>query len=95
MKREAEDVLIGVVTARATGSPPDSPRAMDAVEAHRQHLTRWFYDCPPEMHVGLGEMFVADARFRAYYDAHGAGLAEYIQEAIVANAERQTSSTTP
>jgi DNA-binding transcriptional MerR regulator len=95
MKREAEDVLMGVVSARATGSPSDSPQAMDAVEAHRQHVTRWFYHCPPEMHVGLGEMFVADSRFRAYYDAHGVGLAEYVQEAIVANAERQTSSTSP
>jgi hypothetical protein len=38
------------------------------------------------MHVGLAEMYVADARFKAHYDERAPGLAEYVAEAIRANA---------
>jgi hypothetical protein len=40
------------------------------------------------MHVHLGEMYVADARFTAYYDTHREGLAAWFCEAIRANANR-------
>ena len=42
---------------------------MDLAEEHRLHIRKWFYDCPYEMHTGLGEMYVADERFTAFYDA--------------------------
>lgn len=32
--------------------------------------------------LGLGEMYVADPRFRGNYDVHGEGAAEYILEAF-------------
>jgi hypothetical protein len=51
-------------------------------------LARWFYDCPPRMHRGLAEMYVADARFAKHYDDVAAGLAQYVHDAIVANAMR-------
>ena len=30
------------------------------VEQHRAHIDRWFYPCSHEIHVGLGEMYVAE-----------------------------------
>ncbi|MFG2311420.1 MerR family transcriptional regulator [Streptomyces sp. NPDC048566] len=72
----------------AAGAPPDGERAMDLAEEHRQHITRWFYDCTHEIHQGLGGMYVADERFRAFYDAVRPGLAEHLREAIAANAAR-------
>jgi MerR family transcriptional regulator, thiopeptide resistance regulator len=77
------------VAAMDAGLPASHPRAMDAAERHRQHITRWFYDCSFEIHVGLGEMYVADPRFAANYEPLRTGLAAYIRDAIRANAARR------
>jgi DNA-binding transcriptional MerR regulator len=71
-----------------SGVPSNSIAAMDAAEEHRQHLTRWFYQCPKAMHKGLGEMYVADPRFTATFEKIKTGLAQYACEAFVANAAR-------
>lgn len=81
IERRLADVYGGGAAAR-------SAEALDAVEAHRQHIGRWFYDCSCEMHRALGEMYVADERFTAHYDALAPGLAPYVRDATVANAER-------
>jgi hypothetical protein len=61
---------------------------MAVAEAHRRHISRWFYDCPPSMHRGLGDMYAADPRFTAHYEQRAAGLAEYVRDAVHANADR-------
>ncbi len=61
---------------------------MDAAEAHRQQITRWFYDCSHEIHRGLGDMYVQDPRFTATYEGTAPGLAAYVRDAIHANAAR-------
>jgi hypothetical protein len=61
---------------------------MDLAEAHRRYLSRWFYDCGYDMHRGLAEMYVADERFTNLYDSVAPGLAQYVHDAIIANAER-------
>ncbi|MFF2384926.1 MerR family transcriptional regulator [Streptomyces sp. NPDC058108] len=70
------------------GETPDGERAMDLAEEHRLHITRWFYACSYEMHRGLGEMYVADERFKEFYDSMRPGLAGHLKEAIAANAAR-------
>ncbi len=60
---------------------------MAAAEAHRQHISRWYYDCSHEIHRGLGEMYVSDESFRANYDVLAPGLSEFIRDAARANAE--------
>ena len=56
---------------------------------HREHISRWFYDCSPEMQRGLAEMYVADDRFRQYYDDRAQGLAQWVHDAVLAEAGRQ------
>ncbi|MGW2046706.1 MerR family transcriptional regulator [Streptomyces sp. NPDC001858] len=73
------------------GEPPTGDRAMDLAEAHRQHLCTWFYDASYTFHQSLGDMYVSDERFKAYYDSTRAGLAEHLNAAIKANAARHTS----
>lgn len=85
----------GAVTARlaaalAAGLPADSVEAMDAAEAHRQHITSSYYDCGYDIHVGLAQMYVADERFTKTYDDVAPGLAQYVHDAIMANAARAT-----
>ncbi|WP_328910892.1 MerR family transcriptional regulator [Streptomyces sp. NBC_00234] len=71
------------------GEPATGERAMDLAEAHRQHITTWFYECTLTIHRGLGEMYVSDPQFRAYYESMRPGLAEHLRDAIDANAERR------
>lgn len=88
IKAEAERITQAFATAHGAGEAPDSQVAMDAAEQHRQHICRWFYDCPPQAHRGLGEMYVADERLAANYEPIAAGLSVYIRGAIAANAVR-------
>jgi hypothetical protein len=46
-----------------------------------------FYDCPPAMHRGLGEMYVTDERFTVHYETIEPGLARYVRDAFVAEAD--------
>jgi MerR family transcriptional regulator, thiopeptide resistance regulator len=88
LKAEEEEVRGRLAAALADGLAPDSEEAMDAAEAHREHISRWFYECTYEIHRGLADMYVNDERFRSNYDATAPGLAEYIREAAHANASR-------
>jgi DNA-binding transcriptional MerR regulator len=86
---EAADVERRFAEALRDGVPADSAPALDLAEEHRQHISRWFYDCPPEMHAGLGRMYVEDERFTAHYEQLAPGLARYVSTAVQANAARQ------
>lgn len=88
MKAEAEATTAALAALAASGARPDDVRAMALAEAHRLHIDRWFYPCSSEVHVGLGEMYVADERFTATYDEVRPGLARFLRDAIVANAAR-------
>ena len=52
---------------------------MDAAEAHRAHIERWFYDLDHGFHRGLADMYVADPRFTATYEDLAPGLAAYVR----------------
>jgi hypothetical protein len=47
-----------------------------------------FYPCSQEMHAHLGQMYVADPRFAATCERIHPGLAQYVRDAIIANAAR-------
>jgi len=85
MKRESGEIDDTFISLMGAGAAPDSPEAMAAAERHREHITRWFYDCTPAMHAGLGQMYVADPRFAANIDEAEEGLAAYMAAAIAAN----------
>jgi DNA-binding transcriptional MerR regulator len=88
IKAESAEITTRMGEAYQAGAAADSETAMDLAERHRQHITRWFYDCSYEIHRGLGEMYVSDERFAANYEPIAAGLTQWIRDAIVANAER-------
>lgn len=88
VKVEAADIERRLTEAMTAGAVPDSAAVMDLAEEHRAHIARWFYDCDHAMHRGLGEMYVADARFAKHYDDVAPGLAQFVSAAVVANAAR-------
>jgi MerR family transcriptional regulator, thiopeptide resistance regulator len=90
IKAEAVAINRELAAAMAAGMPAADPRAMDLAERHRQHISRWFYDCTYEMHRALAEMYVSDERFARAYDSIAPGLARYTRDAVLANADRAT-----
>lgn len=88
LKAEEEEIRNRLADAFGSGLAPDSEEATAAAEAHRQHISRWFYECSHEMHRALTDMYVSDERFRSNYDATAPGLAAFIREAAHANAGR-------
>lgn len=59
----------------------DSPEFQELVNQHYAGIQQ-FYDCPLEVYKGIGEMYVTDSRFTAYYDDVKPGLAKFMKEAI-------------
>ena len=74
-----------LVAAMAAGDPTgeDAHRAADL---HRQWLCKFWKDgtYSKAAHLGLAEMYVADDRFKAYYEAVAPGAAEFLRDAIKA-----------
>ncbi len=89
MKDEAAEPVNRLVSAMNAGQPAGSTEAMDAAEGHRRHISDWFYDCTIEIHRGLADLYLADPRFTATYEKIAPGLAQYVHDAIKANALRQ------
>lgn len=88
IKRDSDALEARVAAAMVEGWPPGSVIAMDLAQAHRELLSRWFYDCSPDLHRVLGSMYVEDERFARHYDDRAPGLAAYLCAAIHANADR-------
>jgi len=88
IKAEGRDVEERLVELFRAGIQSDAVEVMDAVEAHRLHIDRWFYPVSHAMHVGLGQMYLSDPRFTAHYEDQAEGLAAFVAAAIEANARR-------
>ncbi|MGN6612996.1 MAG: MerR family transcriptional regulator [Angustibacter sp.] len=87
VKAETDALEAELAQALASGAPASDPRAMDLAERHRASIER-FYDCSYAMHRGLGDMYLADPRFTKHYEDVARGLAQYLRDAIHANADR-------
>ncbi len=72
--------------------PATSATAMDTAEQHRLHIRRWFYDITPELHRRLGDTYLTDPRTTKNYEGIRAGMAQYVRDAIHANADKAAGS---
>jgi len=62
---------------------PDSAEAQSAVAEIQSFITAHYYTCTKPILSGLGQMYVADERFKANIDAAGGeGCAEFVSKAI-------------
>jgi DNA-binding transcriptional MerR regulator len=86
--REAQANLEAFADLLRRGEPASSAAAADLAEAHRLHISRWFYECSPQMHTSLAVMYISDERFKSHYEEKAEGLARYVHDAIQANASR-------
>ena len=61
---------------------PESTKAQNLVKMLQNHITKNYYLCTNEILAGLGQMYVADERFRNNIDKNADGTATFICEAI-------------
>lgn len=62
---------------------PSDEAVQQKIARLQKHITDNFYPCTAEILAGLGEMYVADERFRKNIDkAGGEGTAEFVRNAI-------------
>ena len=64
------------------GFDAKSPEAQSLVVKLRNYITQNYYTCTDEILAGLGQMYVADERFKENIDRCGEGTAEFVAEAI-------------
>ena len=64
--------------------PADGPEARKLVALHREWLCRYWPDglYSPEAHKGLADGYLADGRFREYYDAVAPGATRFLRDAV-------------
>lgn len=79
---EMDSIMAEFALCMKNGEAPDSAQARQLVMALQNHITGNYYHCTDQILAGLGQMYVADERFRNNIDKHADGTAAFICEAI-------------
>lgn len=66
----------------------DSPQAAELVLAHRQLLSS-FFPVTPAKHYLISRSYISDQRFTRYYESQQPGLANWLADAIAAQAQAE------
>ncbi len=64
------------------GADPDAEEVQALAKKLQDHITDNYYTCTKEILFGLGQMYVADERFKNNIDKHADGTAAFVSEAI-------------
>ncbi len=86
-KRMSKDADAFMKTlALCIDSGPKSKKTQELIAQHYKSLAT-FYDPSPEIYRGLAEMYIADPRFRAYFEKYDPRMPEFMREAMVVYCE--------
>lgn len=77
-----DHILSEFAVCMKIGKTPYSTETQNLVRTLQNHITENYYFCTNEILTGLGQMYVADERFKKNTDKHADGTAEFINEAI-------------
>ena len=75
-------VLANFAECMKDGHTTDSDEAQTLVKELQNYITENYYTCTDEILTGLGQMYVADERFKNNIDQHSPGTAAFISESI-------------
>ena len=81
---DMDAILAEFAVCMNRGAVPAAPEAQSLVKKLQNHISEHYYHCTDEILAGLGQMYVADERFKNNIDRHGNGTAAFISEAIKA-----------
>ena len=74
-----------------SGAEPSADDAQELVKKLQGYITEHYYTCTDEILAGLGQMYVADERFKENIDKYADGTAEFVSEVIKMYTKRQRS----
>lgn len=77
-----DEIFAAFAAAMTQGHAPESEAAQTLVKRLQDHISANYYTCTNAILASLGEMYSADARFRAGIDRHAPGTASYASQAI-------------
>lgn len=80
-ERLGEEIIVTLVEAAKTKDPAGE-LGQKVAKLHHKWLTFTWPQYSKEAHAGVASMYVDDERFKAYYDKHGEGLAEFLRDAV-------------
>lgn len=87
-QEEFEDVSNGLLEifaeiGKMKQLPVDDLSVQNSIDMLKDYITEHFYTCTDDILSGLGEIYVADNRFKENIDhAGGPGTAEFVSKAI-------------
>jgi hypothetical protein len=87
MQELGEELHRKLEAAVQAGDDPAGDAGREVTRLHREWLGFTWGQYSPEAHRGLGDMYVADERFTAYYDKAVPGCARFLRDAIHAWAQ--------
>ena len=83
---EANDGMMAIfaefAACKDSGVSANSAVVQALVTKLQAYITENYYTCTDEILAGLGEMYVADERFKKNIDKYGEGTAEFAAEGI-------------
>lgn len=83
---ELEKELMATLQIAFKSGDPASEIAQKAADLHRQWLTFYWDSYSKEAHAGIAQMYVADERFKSYYESYyneeQPGIAEFLRDAV-------------
>ena len=85
-----EDIFRDFAELMQSGAEPSSDEAQVLVKKLQDCITENYYTCTDIILAELGQMYVADERFKSNIDKYATGTAEYISKAIAIYTKRQT-----
>ena len=77
-----DQIMASFAECMKHGDAADSDAAQGLVKVLQEHISANFYHCSDVILAGLGQMYVADERFKNNIDKHAVGTAEFIRKAI-------------
>jgi len=80
IQAEAEEIYQAF--AANMDQEPSAPQVQKLVKEWQAHITQHYYTCTKEILAGLGQMYVADERFRQNIDRYAPGLSLFMSKAI-------------
>ena len=83
---EANDGMMAIFAELSVckngGFDANSPEVHSLVVKLQEYITQNYYTCTNEILASLGQMYVADERFKKNIDKYGEGTAEFVAEGI-------------
>ena len=84
--QEVNDGLMAIMAKLAdckqNGNTADSAETQALVKELQNYITANYYTCTNQILAGLGQMYVADERFKTNIDKNGDGTADFVSKAI-------------